>query len=486
MKKILFLSALFYAAFLLFAIAACSPGPGQTVTEPPAQDESKGTVAETEPQDTIPAGCETFESARRGQQALDHYVIYRGFLREGDFEEAFENWKIVYDIAPAADGQRWTVFNDGVYFYETLLREEEDPELRDNYIRKILGFYDQIGLCYPEQKANARARKAFDLYYYYRDYASLQEIFELFAETIEYFGEETPAFVVNPFTALLVSKTFNKNIDLERAREYAQFISELVKANVDGDDEAWNRVGNFTPQRLMDLERIRGFYDCQYYIDTYYELYSENPEDCEAIQMALGKMQWGECPEDLDVVVELQEAASVHCVVPEDASSLVRQAYAALREADFQEAINFFERAIDEEEDADKKANYALIIGKIYYSHLRDFPRSREFAQRAGSYRPNWGEPHILIGKLYASSGPLCGPGTGWDSQVVTWVAIDEWERARSKDPESRSEANQLINSYRQYMPSIEDIFQRGLSEGDSYFVECWIQRETTIRRAGS
>lgn len=90
----------------------------------------------------------------------------------------------------------------------------------------------------------------------------------------------------------------------------------------------------------------------------------------------------------------------------------------------------------------------------------------------------------MLIGKLYASSGPLCGPGRGWDSQIVTWPAIDTWRKAKRIDPAVAPEANKLINRYAQYMPDTEAIFIRGLAEGQDFKVPCWIQRSTKIRAA--
>lgn len=467
---------------ILMMLFSCSPQ-----SSPPA---SQGEVLPGEAKDEgevgqlaeIPEGCETFESARLGETALENFVIYRGFLREREFEDAFAYWQQVYEIAPAADGRRWTVFSDGIWFYENLLREEEDLGKRDEYIRMILKLYDQIGLCYPEQLEYTSARKAFDLYYYYRDFAEDKEIFDLFSRALNYFGEETPAFVVNPFTALLVQKTLDELIEIDRSRVYAQTILQLVALHDDPGDEGWNIVRNYAPLRLADLERIEGFFDCEYYRKNYLPLFEESPEDCQTIQLVLGKLIWGDCSEDMDIMAELRAASAEHCVAPVTASTLVRDAYSALRDGNFKEAADFFKKAIEEQDDRMLKADYALVVGKIYYSHLRNFPQARTYAQKAIEFRPGWGEPHILIGKLYASSGPLCGPGTGWDSQVVTWVAIDEWERARSKDPQVRNEATNLINTYRQYMPSVEDIFQRGLQEGQRYFVPCWIQRETTIR----
>ena len=124
------------------------------------------------------------------------------------------------------------------------------------------------------------------------------------------------------------------------------------------------------------------------------------------------------------------------------------------------------------------------MISKIYYAHIKNFPAARKYALEAAEDRPNWGEPFMLIGKLYASSGPLCGPGRGWDSQVVTWPAIDKFNYAKKIDPSVADEANEWARKYRQYMPKKEDIFFRQLKAGQSFKVGCWIQETTTIRTA--
>ena len=159
-------------------------------------------------------------------------------------------------------------------------------------------------------------------------------------------------------------------------------------------------------------------------------------------------------------------------------------AYQALRDGDYREAIAKFQDAVSATEESEKKATYLLLISKIYYSHLKNFPQSRKFALEAANYKANWGEPYLLIGRLYASSGPLCGPGRGWDSQIVVWPAIDKWNYAKRVDPSIAAEANKWIQRYAQYMPSTEDVFQRTLQEGASFKVGCWIQETTTIRSA--
>ena len=467
-------------AFAIISLLSCTAGTTDKIDSEvePVQDwpqkEQTGPFTER---------CHTFQSAPGGQAIIEDFVLYRDFLRDGDFEEAFYYWKRVYEKTPAADGRRWNVYTDGVRFYEWLLDSEDDEQQKVQYKENILTLYDDMAICYPEQLNFAKGLKAFDLYYKYRGLREDIEIYQLFKKSFDGFGDEAQPFIINPFTALLVQLFIDGEIDTLEARDYSLKILELVsEKEATEDNQNWGLVSTYAPQRLSDLERIRGFYPCDYYLNNYLPLYKDAPEDCETIQLVLSRLIWADCPESLDIISELKLAIDEHCIVPVTASTHVRDAYEALRGAKYSEAVSSFQKAITEEDDVEKKADYALVIAKIYYSHLRDFSKSREFALLATTFKPSWGEPHILIGKLYASSGPLCGPGRGWESQVVTWVAIDEWERARAKDSRVSAEANQLINQYTQYMPNREDIFIRSLNVGDTYFVPCWIQRNTTIR----
>ena len=90
----------------------------------------------------------------------------------------------------------------------------------------------------------------------------------------------------------------------------------------------------------------------------------------------------------------------------------------------------------------------------------------------------------MLIGDLYASSGPLCGTGTGFKSQVVTWAAIDMWKKAKQvdSDPAIVQKANQQIQKYTKFMPTKGVLHSRQLKEGSTYTIPCWIQTKTTVR----
>ena len=471
--------------WLLFIVAvaavysSCTPKTGtslsdNTTTEQPPVSES---VNERQP-------CQTFDESPNKEDALTAYVLYRDFLKQGSFEEAFPYWEKTYEWAPGADGKRNTVFADGIKFYEHFLSQEEDPSKKEQHIDRIFQFYDEIVQCYGDE-GYAMARKAFDLYYKYKDRATAGEKYTLFKRSIEVDGDSCNYFLVNPFAALLLEQYFEEKIDVAEAQKYANFLlNRLDLGLASGENqEQWKIIEEYLPRRLEAFEGVKGFFDCQYYKDKYYPLFLEDTTNCEVIGETFGRLKWGDCPEDDPILVEVMAVRNRHCRI-EAPPSEARLAYEALRNGEYNDAIERFEKAANEAEDIEKKTRYLMLVANIYYVHLKNFPKAREFALQAANLRENWGEPFMLIGRMYASSGPLCGPGRGWDSQIVVWPAIDKWQYAKRIDPSMSDEANKWISRYAQYMPDVEDIFQRNLKEGDSFRVGCWIQETTRIRKA--
>ncbi|MCP3928081.1 MAG: hypothetical protein GY705_03150 [Bacteroidetes bacterium] len=468
------------AFFLGALILACTP---KTIEQTQITEEQ---APPPPPVDENLSKCPKFSDAPDKDQAENDYVIYRDFLRLEKWDESFELWQKVYAVAPAADGRRNTIFSDGIRFYERFLSQTQDSIKRQEYIERIFQLYDEIESCYPEGGFVA-GRKAFDYYYKYPFLADREEIYKLFKESIDKDSIEANDFVINPFAALLTEMFDEGKITVEEAKTYEMKIREIIAhglANCKGTGcERWKIVEEYAPVRLEAFETTQGFYSCEYYKKKYFPEFEAAPEDCDVIRTVYSRFRWGACPETDELFKAIVDAGNTHCRVEREPST-IQKAYKALQEARYNESISLFEQAVGETDDIERKAKYTLTIAKIFHAHKKNFSKARQYARQAAQIKSGWGEPYMLIGRLYASSGPLCGPGRGWDSQIVTWPAIDMWKKAKRVDPSVTMEANKWINRYSQYMPSVEDIFQRNLKEGESFRVGCWIQENTVIRAA--
>ncbi len=466
----------------LIIIYSCTP----KVTEPIATETPKPKI--TVPPKEGASPCTKWTDVQNTEGIKTAHVLYRDFLKQKQFTEAIPYWEKAYNAAPAADGFRDYHFLDGVKIFEHLLDNETNPAKKEEHINRIFGLYDEAAKCYQDKASLYKGLKAFKMYYKFPEKSSQKEKYNLFKEVIDADKEKTADFVINPFTALLLEQITTDGITIEEGRKYAQQIFKIVDHGTKNckntkECDRWELVKGYSPARLEELEGIENFYPCSYYQEKYTKEYEANPSDCETIELVYSRLKWGKCPASDALLMKLKPEID-RCFPPEvvsGPSTAGPSCAQLLREANYTESISCYEGKADGNPDSERAANYYLTIAKIYYAHLKKFSKARKYARKALEKKPGWGKAHLLIGKLYASSGPLCGPGTGFDSQVVTWVAIDEWNKAK-RDPETAAEASRLISKYQQYMPNKEDIFIRSIKVGDTFTVKCWINQSTKVR----
>ncbi|MEM6770180.1 MAG: hypothetical protein AAF597_06315, partial [Bacteroidota bacterium] len=460
------LSRFLVCCLSLGLLLGCTP----KATAPAAEQPTTAPASAPKPKpDENLSPCKKFSDAPSPDDAETEYVIYRQMLKAKEFDTAFERWKKVYEVSPAADGRRPTVYSDGVVFYNRLI--QQDPSKREEYGQIILELYEESRRCYPGN-GYMSAIQGFDSYYTYKGTATDDEIFALFRESMDIDGpEKLQYFVINPMSSLTVQQHKDGKITDAEAKTIVSTLQARLKkglAECEGTQcQAWNTINDYAPGTLRYFETVKGFYDCNYFVEQYYPSFQENPNDCDAIRTAYSLLRYGGCTEGDAEYDEIKAAYDANCRPAPSAPSDLKLAFDCLENSDYDCAIDKFKVAAEKATEAEKKGRYLLYVAKVYYSHKRNFSQARAYARQAAQANPASGEPYLLIGTLYASSGPLCGPGTGFDSQIVTWPAIDKWRQAKRIQPDLAGEANKLIGRYTKYMPSKADIFQRGLKEGD-------------------
>ena len=155
-----------------------------------------------------------------------------------------------------------------------------------------------------------------------------------------------------------------------------------------------------------------------------------------------------------------------------------------LKNQDIDKALEYYDQALELEEDNSRKADYLYQMAFIIFSKKNDYVKARSLAKQAIGYKPNWGAPYILIGQMYAVSAQKQEIGSkDIENQAGFWAAVDKFEQAKRVDPEAATEANQQINIYSNYFPGKEEIFfEEGFELDKPYKVGGWIN-ETTICR---
>ncbi|HRX24294.1 MAG: hypothetical protein H6548_08390 [Chitinophagales bacterium] len=413
--------------------------------------------------------------AENQEKFLEEYSTYREFFKQENYKDALIHWRYVIKEAP---GFRKQPFIDGISMYETFVEAEQDSARRELLIDTVFMLYDKRIQCHDEA-GFVLGRKGYSMYKlrskdYGTIYETLKESFSLQGNKAEYFL--IPTYfnytiiqwklkklqnddVLNTYDELVGIIEYNLANNADEAEYYAKMrdaIDQMLPANLLSCEALIERVNSRWEQDKDDVNKITRYY---YSMRIARDSSGNSCLETKEYEMVVRRLY------ELAPSSELAEQVAVYL----------------FKEGKENEAIEKFNEAIEMETDADKKGSLCLNIARILRSQNK-FSQSRTYAYKALDYKPSWGEPYLLIGDLYASSGPLCGPRTGFDSQVVVWVALDKYYKAKSVDPSVADDANDKIARYSQYMPTKTDLFERGIDEGSSYTVGCWINESTTVR----
>ncbi|MCR9289306.1 hypothetical protein OAF63_01325 [Saprospiraceae bacterium] len=446
----------------------------------------------------VNAQCKTWEGSPKMEAATDAHTVYRGMVNSKenkgyDNEEAFAQWKMAYEIAPAADGKRSFHYSDGRKFYMHKFNTEKDEAKKKEYVEMILKLYDEHVECYPKESPAILGLKAYDMFYNFRSpYAELKKVMDY---AIEKDGNKASYVIFQPYASLVVYNYTNDLMDKETARDVHQKLNEIAEYNVANDktygsyykqaQDAMN--GTFAP-----IEN--NIFDCDYFKNKLEPQYRESPEDWDLIKQIYNRLTAQGCDPADPLVSELKGKYDV--LVAKENERRLQELYkedpglhanALYKEGDFETAASKYLEAIEmqkakkSEADNDKLADYYFALAVIKFRKQKVYSQAREYARKAAKYKPNWGQPFMLIGDMYASSSSSCGKES-WDKQMAVLAAIDKYSYARSIDSEVSEEASKKIGRYAAHKPEKEEGFMRKMKEGQKVKVGCWIGETVSVR----
>jgi len=433
--------------------------------------------------------CTTWDAFPKGaKEARTQHVMYRDAFKAKKYTDALGYWQPLFEHVTSPVDAPSRHFDDGIEMYYELAKLEADAAKKTELLEKMNTLYNHKAKCLGESVSD-RAYQAY--YLYYAQYDVLKTI-EAFEKLIASGKEKTPSFALTPIAPLTVYM-FGKSPKFDKAymiKLYYELKGICEKNPTDKTyQDAWLAID-------AEFKKIEDqIFDCNYYLDQITPQYRANPND-QAKNADFLKTLKKRCGEENALYVEINAAVEKFKADERaarwdeifNAATAYEKGQMLAQKGEKEESAKWYEKAFDdpkngfpaEMDNVDKGKSAYSIAYKHYQSN--SYGTARSWCRKASEYRPNWGEPYILVGMMYASSGKSCGTGTGWDSQSVIWAAMDEWQKARSVDASSAAEANKYINQYSAYLPEYKEVRMRNLNDGESYKIGCWINVTTTIR----
>lgn len=412
------------------------------------------------------------------------HVLYRDLMEKEKYEEAMPMWEQLYTNSPAGNAYHYI---DGITLYTDLALkadEAEETEKGNEYKEKIIEIYDARLACKVyKSKGVVLEAKAYSMSEVaYEDY---EKTLEAYQAVIKENGNKTSAYILAYFADHVIWMFGNDLTDKETARNVYMSLEAIKNANADNEDyaENWKYVVDY----YEPYEPI--IFDCDFFKNKLKPQYDADADNPEVFRPILKTLYERGCTKDDAFMAELILKDSLQGVIErqkaiDDWKENEPDKYGVymFERGQIDEALPYLEKGVADQSIGSErlsKAHFAL--GKIYHKNGQ-YGTARTNYNKAASNRSGWGEPYLEIGKMYASSVRSCGNGEAFQQGVVVCAALDMWSKAKSVDGSVAEDANKLIGRYTGSVPTKEDAFQKGVKEGDSVSVGCWIGGSVRVR----
>lgn len=443
------------------------------------------------------AQCENWINSSQKEEAENAHVLYRGLVKgkqpadlakldEENFSILFENWKIAYSLAPAADGQRPSHYADGRKIYKAMMLKEQDAAKKNEYAEIILRLYEEQMQCYKNE-SYLLGRKAFDMLYF-PSYSFGQKTLDAFKLALEKGDKQTEYILLEPLGQLLVYLFKNNKVSQQEAQKLYVKMEEIADHNIENNkrfSEYYKSAKARMASHFFEIEDA--VFDCVYFKKKLLPQYQENPEDLEIIKYVYNKLKNQGCdPEDAELIDLKGKYESLAAEINEGLEVERRKnnpGYDAVqlqKKGKYKEAVARYKEAVILEENNDAKAQYYYSIAFIQTWQLGQYTSARDNARKAAKFKPGWGKPFILIGDMYTKTSRKCGDD--WDTRMAVLAALDKYAHAKSIDSEVAADARDRIGKYSGSKPEKQDGFMRGIKAGQSVKVGCWIGETVKVR----
>lgn len=409
-------------------------------------------------------------------QCVRNWSLYAEYHRQRNYEMAWGPWSYMFESCPRATRN---IYLHGAAMVRHFYNNETDPEKREAWVDTLMMIYDQR-IEYFGNKGYVLGRKAADLYQLRPN--NVQELYELTEQSIELQGmaSEAPVLLINfqSVVRLVDAGLLEPGVIIERFDRATDIIDYNLEHNP--EDERF-----FVPAKNNITAMFEPYATCESLAQVFGPRFEENPDDIELLERITEMLDNAGCTNEELFFLATEQ---LHALRPDAESAFLMGRLHNNRE-EYPEALNYFQEAIDLYTEDDPKAHQDRIfrsywlMAEISYRQLRQLPQARTYALRAHDANPADGRPLILVGEMYAASAADCGDDE-FTKQTAYWPAYDKFRQAANaaEDDAVKERAEQLADTYRQYFPDREMIFFHGYSEGDTYRVQCWINRTTRIR----
>lgn len=387
-------------------------------------------------------------------RCLENLSLYTNYYKVKDYNLAYDSWKVVFEECPKAAGT--TLYSQGAFLISYKISGETDPAKKQALFEELMKCYDQRvqyfgnNKKYPE--AYIRGRQAMDYIKFTNETNYLDKVLPWLEMSVTKRGADADNDVIQKYFELLEHR-----YQSDKAKYSESFINDYLA------------LGNIVDQRIARADKYKEAYmitrnnlnaifvnsgaaDCSTLEGVFAAKVEANKLNDAELEKIITIFDYADCKES---EVYFTASSYAHALNPV-AKTAVGCARQAMKKEDYSTAIKYYNEALTLEQVDTLKYTYAIEKANALYISKR-YSEAKSAAVQAISFDSRQGEPHLLLATIYATVDPY--PEDPILNKTKYWAAVDRLQTAKSIEPELAEKANTLINSYRKFYPSKEEVF---------------------------
>lgn len=403
-------------------------------------------------------------------KCVKNLSLYRDYYKQKSYEDAYKFWNIVFKICPASSERMYV---DGSNLVEYKMKNAKDKAVKSAYYDTLMMVYDQRIANFGKE-GYVLGRKGTDMLRYKS--SDEEAAFNTLAKSVELQGQKSEAgAVVSYMNAAVLMEKAEKKTPEDMVAIFSE-LSEIVDYNL--KKYAGQKTASYYERAQESIGSLASPYlSCDVLIDMANKNYEQQKENQSWMERTTNILDQKGCT---DAPVFFNIANQLHSTNP-SAISAEKMGILSLKKKNYTEAADFFKQAIEMAEDDDKKSTYYIELAQAY-SSMGSYSNARTYALKAANAKANYGLPYIMIADMIGGSSSACKSDDPCMQKAIYWLAVDYLNKAKSIDPSVADKANSKIASYKKYYPTKEDCFFKGIKEGQTVEVGCWIGESTKAR----
>ncbi|MEQ9285328.1 MAG: hypothetical protein RIG77_00380 [Cyclobacteriaceae bacterium] len=399
------------------------------------------------------------------EKAKEKNALYTDALKSNQFQLALESHQWLLSNAPDLNK---SLYINGAKIYEGLADKESDPAKKIAYQDKALSMYD-LRIQHFGEEGNVLNRKALIAYSYHKGNKSkYKELLDLFEKTFKLNGQNTlDNNLIGYMDVIRRYKLSKGDISDEQIIEKYGEISDVIDFKI--------KKGKNVSKLEKYQETIDSMLTQIVTVDCAFVENNLGPKMRESGDLKIAKkvfqlMLTGKCT---DSPLFLESSIILFEKEPEfGLAKVIALKYSSA--GDVETAHVYYDKAIEYADDDLKKAEIHISKAQLY-SNAGQKSAARTHARKALAIDPSMKDAYTMIGDLYMQSYQECRQGVSKvDDRLVFIAAYNQYAKAGN--------SSRMTNAKEQF-PSIEEIFELGLKEGEVMNCGCWINESVKLAR---